>query len=266
MQKIFSYWHGPKLRRTDWVCIESWVRHGFDVTIYSHNPDLALPPGAKLGNADQILGISYLDKLQPLIKVETTSWQSVVSYADIFRVAGTYQSTGLWLDTDVFVIRPFSYDETQPVLGWEGFKRIGASVIYLPPNCPMAKAYLKVLQDVEQVPDWVEFRKAVWRPLRWRLQGRPYRPNDLGITIFGNYAFTRLGRKYYKSKDILPKHRFYHWIGDETRRFYQDPRGEEALNLAQAWGIHVHRKDLDMATPEPGSLYDEALKASSYPN
>lgn len=260
VRQIFSYWYQGALRRTDWVCLDSWVRHGFEVTLYSHHPHLSVPNGVTLANAEPILSVHPLQQLVPLRFPERATWQPIVNYSDLFRMAGLAQGCGLWLDTDVFVLRPFEVVPDRPFMAWEGFRRIGSPVLYLPPESPMTATYLSVLDDVEQIPSWVEWRKAVWRPLRWRLQGLKYRPGDLGITVFGNYAFTRLGRKYYGRRDVLPKHRFYAWIGDQTRRFYQDPRGEAALEAVGAWGIHIHRKDLDRAEPVQGSLFDKALR------
>ncbi len=263
-KRVFSYWYQGQLRRTDWLCLESWVRHGFEATLYSHDPQTRVPAGVTWADASLILPIALKDKMLPLRGGD--AHRAVVSFSDLIRMKGMQRGLGLWLDTDVYLLKPFTYDVGEPFLGWEGFNRIGASVIYVPPQSAFCRDYAQVFDDVERVPSWVEWRKATWRPLKWRLQGLPFRPGDLGITIFGNYAFTRLGRKYYRKSQILPKNRFYAWTGKHSQRFYTDPQGLDQLTAQEAWGIHVHRKFLDSKTPIPGSLYETALRTTAYPS
>lgn len=263
--RIFSYWHQGQLRRTDWVCLESWLAHGFEVALYTHDPETRVPMGVDKMDAQEVLDKNIMQQIAPLCHPGHVSFQPVVNFSDLFRMQGMSQGLGLWLDTDVFVIKAFSVEPSLPFMGWEGFRRIGSPVLYLPQDSAMLADYQRCHEDLGAVPHWTEWRKSVWRPLRWRLRGIPYRAADLGITIYGNYAFTMLSRKHYSRRDILPKSKFYAWIGNETKRFYTDPKGIEDLEKKNAWGIHVHRKSLDNEVPVSGSIFDKALRQSAYP-
>ena len=60
----------------------------------------------------------------------------IAQFSDFFRIILQKKNKGLWLDTDVFIFRPFTYNSDKVFFCHEGKGRIGYPVIYLPLKSP----------------------------------------------------------------------------------------------------------------------------------
>ena len=238
----------------------SWLDHGFEVDVYSFGPVENLPKGANLRDASIVLSADLLDRLQPKLRPERATWQPVVQFSDIFRIHLQQQQRGLWLDGDVLVFRPFEVDPATPFFGWEDHHRIGASVIYMPSDSAFITDYLRVLDDPALMPHWLGWKRGRLRPMLLRLQGRPFIPGDLGITVYGNDAFSRLARKHGLLGHAFGAGRFYAWNGKETLKFYDPDTPERPETDPDIWGLHIHHKHHVAQRPAPGSLYARMLE------
>lgn len=96
------------------------------------------------------------------------------------------------------------------------------------------KDYLKVLNEPNLMPHWLGFKRRVLKPLMFKLLGKQFSPVDLGITVYGNDAFTRLVKKHHMISAALPQQSFYYWVGKDTLRFY-DP--EEPVKLEELHNV-----------------------------
>lgn len=261
--RLVSLWYSGPMRNLDRVCVASWVRLGFEVEIFSFGPVEGLPKGAILSDANQILDGAWVEKINPVIYAHRKNGQRMMNYSDLFRVALMKQGRGLWLDTDLLLFRRFDVDPQKPFFAWEDWHRIGSPVFYLPPDSPMIPDYERVYDSPDLMPHWLGFRRRVLKPLIWRLQGKAFGVADLGVTIYGNDAFTRLARKHHLMKYALPRQRFYAWNAHETERFYDPAHGGDLWDNPDVWGIHVHQKPAPNRRPQPGSMFDRAARLSA---
>jgi hypothetical protein len=258
--KIASLWHSGPLRNIERLCLASWIEAGAEVDLYTYGPVQGVPDGVRLCPGPAVLDDALLARLQPILRKDRQAWQPMMNFSDLFRVRLQALGAGLWLDGDVFLFRPFAHDPAKPYFAWEDHHRIGASVFYLPPDSPMVADYLRVLEDPDLWPHWLGFRRGVLKPAAWRLLGRPFSAPDLGITVYGNDAFSRLARKHGLLHHALGTRAFYAWNGKETLRFY-DPEWPERLEDDPAvTGLHIHHKRHPIPYPPQGSLYDRMLR------
>lgn len=253
--RIVSLWHSGPVRKLDLVCIASWVRLGFEVEIYSFAGITGLPRGVTVRDAGEVLASHWMERINPTHHPERTDRQRIMNYSDLFRVALMQQGRGLWLDTDVFLFRRFEVDHARPYFAWEDGHRIGSPVFYVPQGSPMLVDYERVYDSPDLMPHWLGFRRRVLKPLLWRMQGRPWTPADLGLTIYGNDAFTRLARKHGLARFALPRRSFYVWNGAETLRFFDPAHGGALWDDPTVIGVHVHRKPQPNSRPAPGSMF-----------
>ena len=135
--KVSTLWLKGKLRKIDHVCLASMVANGLDVTLYHYESVSNVPSGINLADGTEILDVSLLDRLKCIRKKELNPQVPIAQFSDFFRIFLQKKSKGMWLDTDVFIFRPFSYDTQQFYYCHEGKGRIGYPVIYLPNDLPI---------------------------------------------------------------------------------------------------------------------------------
>jgi hypothetical protein len=256
--KIASFWHSGPLRNLESVCVASWVRLGFEVDIYSFAPVSGLPKGVVERDANEVLGAEWMERINPILHPARRDRQRMMNYSDLFRVALMRKGLGLWLDTDVLLFRHFDVAPAQPFFAWEDWHRIGSPVFYVPQDAPMLADYERVYDSPDLMPHWLGFRRRVLKPLIWKMQGKAFSPADLGLTIYGNDAFTRLARKHRLAQFAREKRSFYTWNAAETMRFYDPAYGAELWDDPAVLGLHVHHKPSPNQRPETGSMFDRA--------
>lgn len=186
------------------LCLASWLEAGFEVDLYSYGPVSGVPAGVTLRPAQDVLSDDLRDRLLPILRTDRRRFQPMMNFSDLFRVKLQEQGRGLWLDCDVLPFRPFAVDPAKPFFAWEDRHRIGSPVFYLPQGSAMIADYLRVLDTPHLMPHWLGVKRGVLKPALWRLMGRRFSPPDLGITIYGNDAFTRLAHKHALTEHALP--------------------------------------------------------------
>ena len=262
--KVSTLWLKGRIRNIDHVCLASMVANNLDVTLYHYEPISNLPKGVKLADASEILDLSLLDRLQCIKKKEHNPQIPIAQFSDFFRIILQKKSKGLWLDTDVFIFRPFTYNLDKVYFCHEGKGRIGYPVIYLPPNHPIIEEYENLLLQDTLMPNWLGFIRGKLRPFIWTLLRQKFSPSDLGITIYGNDGFSRLTKRHNCFKEALNKDLFFHWTGNETDRLFQKVNFEDLINNSKHLGIHIHRKQWENLPINSGSFWEWAL--SKYGN
>lgn len=257
-RKVATFWMDGPLRRIDAVCLRSMLANGLDVTLYTYGDVPNAPAGVTLADAEPILDRGLINRLLPVYHVERRKTQPIANFSDFFRVMLMKQGKGLWLDSDVFVFRPFGYDPDRVFFAKEDRVRIGSPVYHLPPDHPVIGEYDRLLASGILMPNWLGFRRGVLRPCLWRMQGIRFSPPDLGITIYGNDAFTRLARRYGDYGKALPKDSFYHWTGKKTDRLFQPVNFRFFLDDPKYLGLHIHRKHWEREPTQKGSWWEWA--------
>jgi hypothetical protein len=255
---ISTLWMDGPLRRIDAICLKSMVAQGMDVTVYTYGDIPNLPKGIKGADAESILKRDFIKRISLIKKADHNQWQPVANFSDFFRVQLMKYGKGLWLDSDVFVFRPFQYDARNVYFAKEDAVRIGSPVYYVPQNHPMISDFDHLMAQDTLMPNWLGFRRGTLRPFLWNLRGIKYSPPDLGITIYGNDAFTRLAKRHGDYKKAMPKDTFYHWTGKKTDQLFHDVDFQFLLNDPKYRGIHIHRKHWEHEPTVKGSWWEWA--------
>lgn len=256
---ICTFWLGNKLRAVDIVCLSSMVLTGHRVKLFTYAPIENVPDGVELHDAASVMPLSVLYQLDPDYP-SFGSNVSVVQFSDLFRVMLMKHRQGVWLDTDVYLVRPFLPSPDKVWLARENRERVGVSALYLPPDNPIIGAFEDYLRKGKPIPPWLGCKRRCLRPWLLRLQGKPVRPNRLGITVFGNDGISRLAKQFDFFKEAQPKETFYYWTGREAARIFDPAFGLEPMASPCFIGFHIHAKTLSGTLPPEGSFYDWALQ------
>ncbi len=235
------------------------VATGQRVKLFSYGPVDNIPPGVELHDAEPILPQSVFRRLDPNYP-NFKSRRTIVQFSDLFRIMLMKHGQGVWLDTDVYLLKQFHPAADRPYLARENRSRVGVSALYLPPDNPVIAEFEAYIGGTSLLPSWLGIRRGMLRPAWFRLTGQEVTPAKIGITVFGNDGISRLARKYGFFHDAAPKENFYYWTGRETLRIFDPAHGLEPIHHPDVIGFHIHRKEPSVLIAREGSFYDWAIK------
>lgn len=252
LPEIVTFWHGPMdaLRQT---CLRSQLAAGHKVTVYSFDTIPGLPVGVENADAEAILPHAFSERLRP--PQPDGSWRdwTILQFSDFFRMRLMAKGLGLWLDADVLLLRPIEIDPAKPYFAWERPRQLGNSVIYLPAEHGIVRAFEELMEQEELTPNWLSVRHRVTFMMR-RLRGGSNRLSDIRVAIYGPAALTALARRTGELQNALPKQSFYA-VHAEPKLFF-DPSSYLGLVTDPAIiGLHISPKGRGGEKPIPGSLY-----------
>ena len=249
---VVTFWHGrlDALRQT---CLRSQVAAGHKVTVYSFDPLPGLPDGVGNAEAEAILPHAFSERLRP--PQPDGSWRdwTLLQFSDFFRMRLMAERAGLWLDADVLLVRPVEIDLAKPYFAWERPRQLGNSVLYLPPDDGIVRAFANLIAQDELTPDWLALRHRLTFALR-RWRGRTNRLADIRVAIFGPAALTALARREGELQYALPKRSFYA-VHAEPKLFFEPTNYAALLADPAIIGLHISPKGRGGEKPIPGSLY-----------
>ena len=233
---------------------------GMDVTLFTYGDVPNLPRGVNVLDGKTVLPLNLIKRLAPVYRKDRIPCQPVTGFADLFRVKCQEMGFGLWLDTDVFLFRQFEYSTKDVYFAKENHVRIGASVFFLPARHPMCLDYMAFLNESpDLMPDWLGFRRGKMKPFLYDLFGIEYSAADLGLTIYGNDAFTRLAKRHDCYHLARPRTSFYYWNGRKTEYLFEDREFRFFLDDPRHIGIHIHRKGRTAQPAVRNSFWEYAL-------
>ena len=94
----------------------------------------------------------------------------------------------------MLLLKPVEIDPAKPYFAWERPRQLGNSVLYLPPNDPIVRAFEDLMEQDELTPDWLALRHRLTFMLR-QLRGGSNRLSDIRVAIYGPAALTALARR-----------------------------------------------------------------------
>jgi hypothetical protein len=254
---VVTFWHGP-LDRLRQLCLSSQIAAGHRVTVYSFDPLPGLPDGVGNAEAEAILPHVFSERLRP--PQPDGSWRdwTTLQFSDFFRMRLMAERTSpgsarLWLDADVLLLKPVKIDPAKPYFAWERPRQLGNSVLYLPPDDPIVRAFADLMEQDELTPDWLSLRHRLTFTLR-KLRGGSNRLSDIRVAIFGPAALTALARRADELQHALPRNSFYA-VHAEPKLFFEQSDFSALLADPGIVGFHISPKGRGGEMPIAGSLY-----------
>jgi len=99
---VYGLWIGSQLGKLQNMCLKSFLRCGYDVILYTYDHVKNIPVGIETMDANDILNNSLIYKYE----------NSYAGFSDIFRYKLLYLKGGIWIDLDLFCLRPFHHLDT----------------------------------------------------------------------------------------------------------------------------------------------------------
>jgi hypothetical protein len=244
-------WIGPRLGRIERACMLSVLRQGHPLTLWCYQPPDGLPAGVDLAPATEIFPEHSIIRYQG---------GSVALFANRFRYELQRLGKGIWLDTDIYLVKPIAASDYLMTLEAPG--RINNAPLRLPAGSPLLPPLLQLFEE-GIVPSWLPLRArlaAHWRRLRHgraELASMPW-------GVAGPSAITALAKRFGLVHLASPVQAFhpYHWteadwIRDPARQL--DHRATDATLGVHLWNecIKTWKEDEAPAGSFLARLHDE---------
>jgi Glycosyltransferase sugar-binding region containing DXD motif len=188
MSELFTVnclWVGEKLRAAEQICLLSMLRQRHKVRLFTYERLDDVPAGIEVVDANEII------PREKFLRHAKTN--SPALGANIFRYKLLKQDLGIWLDTDVILLKPLNRRASH-VFGFEDHILINNAVLYIPAHSKLLDDLLDYVCSVHPVPPFYPFRKRMQLRLR-KLEGAPIGVEEMEWGVFGPDALTHFVKK-----------------------------------------------------------------------
>lgn len=231
---VYSLWCGENLNWVAHACLKSFVRHGHDVRLYCYRDVSNVPKGVITMDAREILPEGSQFQFQGVrAEMQIGSYSP---FSDYFRYTLMTQKNGIWIDSDLYCIKPFDFHQKY-IFASENDKIIGNAVLRFPGNSKMCKGLTDIMTPPYEMPPWIGPIKK--KMALEKLNGAPYHPGNLTYAAYGPIAVTYFAKKYGTERYKMPKNTFYPVHFTETNLFSEMPSNVESVLTDETYAIHL---------------------------
>lgn len=177
-----TFWEGS-LGPVERACMRSVLRQGHRLVLWCYSRPSGVPAGVALADASQIL------PREAVIRHHTGS---IALFSDRFRYELQRHAKGMWLDGDVYLLRPIP--DGDYILGEFEPGLLNGGVLKLPPDSPLLKDLLSLF-ETDSIPRFLPLRARLAAALRRALGGKA----DLSRMPWGTagpWALTAYARQH----------------------------------------------------------------------
>lgn len=230
---IVMFWMGRKLSVIEIASMLSIQRAGHQVTLFSYERPDGLPEGVTWRNAAEIV---------PRADFVFYKGTNPALGADHFRYRLQALGLGLWLDTDILLLKPVATRATD-LYGWQDQLRINNAVLYLTPQSPVLKDLIDYTSNKYPVPPFVDAQ--VQRQLVMaRLAGTPVHVSQMPWGVWGPFALTHFVKSNRGEQFACPPEVFYPVHFSEPHRLVLQGGEVERLITDATLGVHLWNNNL----------------------
>jgi len=254
MTPIVTYWHAGPLPLLMQICVASFVKLGYAITCYSYEPIPNLPRGVNGGDIRTVYpeAETFPDK---------HTRHGVVLLSDIARYHMLRQSLGIWVDTDIYAVRPLPPPREGILFGWEKKRHnsINNAVLYIEPEHRLLQELLHHGSNLYEIPWWANYKDKYLKPVWYRLRGKRISLLNLKWAILGPRAITAMAHRYDLARLAYPRHTFFPLYGTSDPRFLELFEGgpyDDLINNPDIHTVHWYIKSYGAAFPQPGTFAD----------
>lgn len=180
---VHALWIGDSLGIISSSCLKSFVMRGHSVYLHTYGNITDLPEGVTVQDANLIIP---QDKI---IKHRKTG--SYALFSDLFRyeLLKHLNGKGIYIDCDVYCLKPLSLTGTGYVLGFEDDSYVNGAVLALPPDSDILNLLMKAAYDPLFIPPW--FSKKQQKRLKIKkMLGIGRKLEDMPWGVIGPRAIT----------------------------------------------------------------------------
>lgn len=149
---ICTVLYSGKLRLVERLYLPSMVKTGQRVKLFNYGKMKNLLAGVELHEAESILLRSEIYCRDPNFS-DSKPGYTIVQFSDFFRVMLMKYQQGVWLDTDVYLVKQFHPDVNKDWFARENALRVGVCALYFLPDNPIIKVFEDYWACTEIIPE-----------------------------------------------------------------------------------------------------------------
>lgn len=247
---INAIWIGEVLGPVHAACLRSFMRHGHRVVLHIFDRPRDAPEGVEFFDATRLMQRSEI--------VAYKSNGSLALAANIYRYRILRAGLGLYVDCDVFCLKPFPADEI--VFGKESDDKINNAVLALPSSHPAVDDLISASSDPYFIPWWVRPKRQ--RRLRLRKAfGFPVPISEQPWGTTGPQLLTRVVERHKLEKQARPIDAFYSNSFAHMDLLFDPGLSVSDLVTSRSLGLHLNAHGIKGRHIPAGSPLDEIIRA-----
>ncbi len=229
MMIVNTVWIGKKLGPVHAACLRSFVRHGHDVVLHAYGRPDDTPKGVRLFDAGKLMGE------HEIFAHKSTGSLSIAS--DIYRYRIQREGMGLYVDCDVFCIKPFT--DKEYIFSWESNIRLNNAIIKFPSNSALLNSILEASENPYFIPPWLPAKKQ--RKMRFRkMIGRGKHIANQAWGVVGPDLLTYHVRRLGLMEHAAPIQRYSPMFGLVSNMLFERGLTVNDLITSQTEGLHLY--------------------------
>ncbi len=228
MSYINCFWHGTVLGDLEQICLLSMLRQDYQVRLFSYDTIANVPAGIDKADAREIM------PREELLVHRATNSPSLGT--NKFRYLIMKRSLGIWLDTDVILLKPLP--QADYIFGWEDECLICSAILYLPHNSSIIGELCDFVSQKYPIPPYYD--EATRFDLEQKSKsGHPVDVRDLPWGVYGPQALTYFVRKHNLLHLSQPPEVFYPIHFTIAHVLFSSKYEVSELITASTVGVHL---------------------------
>lgn len=155
---IHALWIGSKLSIISESCLKSFVMRGHKVFLHVYDKIENIPEGIIIQDASLIVPKNRI------IKHKLTG--SYALFSDIFRYALLNRVDGVYVDCDVYCLKPIIRPNSGYLLSFEDDNFINGAVLALPKNSSVLQNLIQMCNNPNYIPPWFSSKRKIIQKLK----------------------------------------------------------------------------------------------------
>lgn len=232
---IHALWIGSTLGKISRACLRSFVMRGHTVLLHSYSIISDVPEGVQCVDANKIIP---KDKI---FKHNQTG--SYALFSDLFRYELLRTVSGIYVDCDVYCLKPLIIPESNYLLGYESDGKINGAVLALPQESALLDLLLNAAYNPFFVPPWYEESRK--KRLRFKkILGLGKHISDMPWGVIGPDAITYFVNELNLLDQVQPIDIFYPIHYQSIRQLLDPHLDIQDITSSRTICIHLYNEML----------------------
>lgn len=251
---IHALWIGRELGVISRSCLKSFIMRGHKVYLHSYSDIQDIPSDVIQVDANKII---LSDKI---IKHNQTG--SYALFSDIFRYELMRKLEGIYVDCDVYCLKPLSVPEHGYLLGFEDDYCINGAILKIPKDSELLSSLLAAAYDPKFIPPWYSSFKQLKLKTK-KILGLSKTVVDMPWGVIGPKAITYFVQKHDKKDLIQPIDIFYPVHYQCISQLCDSNLNIHDITTSRTSTIHLYNemlRGINLDNLEPNSILAQMLR------